>query len=164
MIETLGFWIKAGAADMIKYRLHCPTPHEFEAWFTTINSFEDQIKLGHLSCPFCGSSKISKAIMAPAIKKGRRNKEPKTIPLVEEKKTENKKTENIVELVRKLHSELKKNAEYVGANFPEEARKIHYEETCQRGIYGEATSEEVSELNEEGIQVFMLPKLPEEHH
>lgn len=98
--------------------------------------------------------------MAPSLKKGRkRTKEPKSSPLIEDKKTE-----TLVELVRKLQSELKKNAEYVGARFPEEARKMHYEETTQRGIFGEATSEEVTELSEEGIQVFMLPKLPEEHN
>ena len=145
---------------MIKYRLNCPTPHEFEAWFTTISSFEDQMKSGYLACPFCGSSKISKGIMAPSISKGRKKNTALKVPPV----VNDKKTETLVDLVRKLHVELKKNAEYVGTNFSEEARRMHYEETAQRGIYGEATSEEITELNEEGIKVFMLPKLPEEHH
>lgn len=99
-------------------------------------------------------------MMAPSIAKVRKkNKDPKSSP-----STVNEKTETLFEVVKKLHAELKKNAEYVGPDFPKEARKIHYEETSQRGIYGEATSEEVTELSEEGIQVFMLPKLPEDHH
>ncbi|MFM7083656.1 MAG: DUF1178 family protein [Hyphomicrobium sp.] len=143
---------------MIKYRLNCPTPHEFDAWFSTMHGFDDQKKSGHLSCPYCGSSKISKAVMAPSVAKIRKkNKDAKlSLPTME------KKTETLLELVKKLHTELKKNADYVGPHFPEEARKMHYEETSQRGIYGEATSEEVTELGEEGIEVFMLPKLPED--
>jgi hypothetical protein len=52
----------------------------------------------------------------------------------------------------------------VGPRFPEEARKIHYEETPARGIYGEATREEAQALSEEGIEFFPLPSLPEDHN
>ena len=55
-------------------------------------------------------------------------------------------------------------SEYVGSRFPEEARKIHYEESPARGIRGEATVEEAKSLSEEGIEFFPLPVLPEDHN
>jgi hypothetical protein len=67
-------------------------------------------------------------------------------------------------LMRKVRREVENRAEYVGPNFAEEARKIHYEEVEQRGIYGEATSEEARELTEEGIEFLPLPRLPEDHN
>ena len=67
-------------------------------------------------------------------------------------------------LMRKIRRDVEANAEYVGPRFAEEARKIHYEETPARGIYGEASAEEVKALDEEGIEVFPLPVLPEEQN
>jgi hypothetical protein len=67
-------------------------------------------------------------------------------------------------LMRKVRREVETRAEYVGPNFAEEARKIHYEEVEQHGIYGEATSEEARELTEEGIEFLPLPRLPEDHN
>jgi hypothetical protein len=49
------------------------------------------------------------------------------------------------------------HADYVGPNFAEEARKIHYGETPERHIYGEATHKEAQELIEEGVDVSPLP-------
>lgn len=54
------------------------------------------------------------------------------------------------------------NAEYVGPNFPEEARKIHYGETKERHIYGESTLREARELVEEGIEIAPVPPDPED--
>jgi hypothetical protein len=61
-----------------------------------------------------------------------------------------------------LRKAVEENAEYVGDNFAEEARKIHYEETEKRGIYGETTAQDAEELLEEGIEIHPLPILPEE--
>lgn len=69
-----------------------------------------------------------------------------------------------VEAVRKLRSEVEANSEDVGKNFASEARKMHHGETEERAIRGEATLEEAAALDEEGIDVFMLPNLPEEGH
>lgn len=54
-------------------------------------------------------------------------------------------------------------AEYVGPRFAEEARRIHFEEAPDRGIYGEATAEEVKSLADDGIDVMPVPRLPEDH-
>jgi hypothetical protein len=66
--------------------------------------------------------------------------------------------------MRKLRAEIEAKSEYVGPRFPEEARKIHYDEAPPRGIYGEATREEAQALSEEGIEFFPLPPLPEDHN
>ena len=49
------------------------------------------------------------------------------------------------------------NTEDVGAQFAEEARKMHYGETQDRSIRGQATREEAESLREEGIEIMSLP-------
>ena len=56
-----------------------------------------------------------------------------------------------------LRKYVQENADYVGPDFAEEARKIHYGEAPERHIYGEATFEEAKELAEEGVDVAPLP-------
>ena len=53
--------------------------------------------------------------------------------------------------------ELVRNTEDVGERFPEEARKIHYEEIPKRSIRGRASKEEAEALKEEGIEFAPLP-------
>jgi len=67
-------------------------------------------------------------------------------------------------MMRAVRDHVTKNAEYVGPRFADEARKIHYEEAEPRGIYGEASGEEVLSLKEEGVDVHPLPVLPEDHN
>ena len=64
--------------------------------------------------------------------------------------------------LKELRDHVTKNADYVGARFPEEARKIHYGEIEHRSIYGEASPDEAKELHEEGIEFHPLPILPDE--
>ena len=66
--------------------------------------------------------------------------------------------------MRKIRDHVTENADYVGEKFPEEARKIHYEEAEKRGIYGEATTDEAKALAEEGVEFHPLPILPEEQN
>lgn len=49
------------------------------------------------------------------------------------------------------------NTEDVGQNFAEEARKMHYGESEERNIRGQASVEETQDLLEEGIEVMPLP-------
>jgi hypothetical protein len=69
-----------------------------------------------------------------------------------------------LEAMRALRRKMTAEADYVGDKFAEEARKIHYEEAEARGIYGEATRDEVSSLVDEGIEFMPLPNLPDEHN
>jgi hypothetical protein len=68
----------------------------------------------------------------------------------------------VLHLLREFRRAVLANAEDVGGRFPEEARKIHYGETKVRGISGTASGEEAQALIEEGIEIMMLPPLPEE--
>jgi len=70
----------------------------------------------------------------------------------------------VVSMVRKLREHVAKHSEYVGPRFAEEARKIHHEEAEARGIHGEASAQEVKLLKEEGVELYPLPVLPEEHN
>ena len=66
--------------------------------------------------------------------------------------------------LKELRDHVTKNANYVGAKFPEEARKIHYGETEHRSIYGEASADEAKALHEEGIEFHPLPILPDDQN
>jgi len=52
---------------MIHYALTCDKYHDFEGWFANSSAYDDQAGRGLVSCPHCGSIKISKAPMAPGI-------------------------------------------------------------------------------------------------
>lgn len=58
-----------------------------------------------------------------------------------------------LELARKLVGQ----TEDVGANFAQEARRIHHGEAEERAIRGQATANEAVQLLEEGIAVVPLP-------
>ena len=131
---------------MIVYNLRCKNSHEFEGWFRDSAAFDAQAASGKLVCPSCNSRKIDKAIMAPAVTGAQ--KSDVTAP------DELRKMRQFMTGLRKY---VQDNSEYVGPRFAEEARKIHYGETEQRQIYGEATIKEAVELVEEGIDVAPLP-------
>jgi hypothetical protein len=129
---------------VIAYTLHCHKGHEFDGWFRDSVAFDDQARSGHLRCPSCNSVRIEKAIMAPAVSGTKKNPAPATAAQVRQFATG-------------LRKYVQENADYVGPNFAEEARKIHYGETTERHIYGEATVDEARELIEEGLDVAPLP-------
>lgn len=66
----------------------------------------------------------------------------------------------IREAMVEMRRHVEKNADYVGPKFAEEARKIHYGETGQRSIYGEATDTESEALRDEGIEFGRIPWVP----
>ena len=141
---------------MIKFSLSCPDGHVFEAWFANSESFEAQKQRDEVRCPLCGSPHVDKALMAPNVATSRARESVRVAAHVAEA--------DMVAMVRKLRKHLTENAENVGDKFAEEARRIHYDETEKRGIYGEATSEEVHSLVEEGIEFHPLPVLPEDQN
>jgi hypothetical protein len=157
---------------MILYRLRCKKGHEFEAWFASSVAFDKQETRGQLSCPSCGTTSVSKALMAPSIAK--RAKTMMAAKRAEERgveappaKPETQRVAAHSELasaMRKLRAEIESKSEYVGPRFSEEARKIHYEEVPARGIHGEATADEAKALKEEGIEFYPLPILPEDQN
>ena len=129
---------------MITYSLRCHKGHEFEGWFRDSAAFDQQSGSGHLTCPACNSAKIEKSIMAPAV--------------AGTKKTARKPdAKQVRQFATGLRKYVQENADYVGPSFAEEARKIHYGETPERQIYGEASQREAQELVDEGVDVALLP-------
>ncbi len=150
---------------MILYSLCCSKDHGFEAWFRNSDAFDKQAKKGVVSCPVCGDTKVRKAIMAPRIAKGAARKgeappSPKPAAAPPAVPGNHVMAPQLREMLTELRQQVEANCDYVGDQFAEEARKIHYGETEERGIYGEATDAEAEALQEEGIEVGRIPWLP----
>ncbi len=139
---------------MIKYSLICDANHEFEGWFRDSADFDAQAEKGLLDCPSCGSGQVRKAVMAPAISRKR------AVSGGDRKARLAAIQEDMARAVARARDYVEKNFDYVGEKFPEEARKIHYGEAKERGIYGEASGKEVKELIEEGVEVAPVPGEP----
>ena len=141
---------------MIRFSLACQHDHDFEAWFRSNDDFESQKKRGFVECPECGSNKVEKALMAPAVSTGRK-RERMALAMGEAQK-------RAVAELKALSQRMRENADYVGDRFAEEARKIHFGETDPRGIYGEATPEEARRLAEDGVEFLPIPVFPDERN
>jgi hypothetical protein len=144
---------------MIRYNLRCERGHSFESWFQSSTAYDSQVKRKLVNCAVCGSAKVEKAIMAPQIagskKRGTPVSEdsPTSMPAMMAEEREMRAE------LRELHDHLVKNADNVGGQFPNEARKMHYGDIEHRPIYGEASQEEAKSLIEEGVEVGSLPVL-----
>lgn len=133
---------------MIKYQLKCGAGCAFEGWFRSSVDFDKQAAEGALECPFCASTDIDRAIMAPAVVTGASRRGGDRLSVMRDA---------MADAARRARDYVEKNFDYVGDRFPEEARKIHYGESEERGIYGEATGADVKELIDEGVSVSPLP-------
>ncbi len=144
---------------MIRYDIICEREHQFDGWFASSDGFDDQVAGNLVQCPVCGSHNVQKALMTPGVPaKANRSSEPVGAlhaPL-------DPRARAMAEMIRKLRSHVEENADYVGDKFAESARRIHYGEEEQRGIYGEATIDEAKQLHDEGVEVLPLPRLPED--
>ncbi len=132
---------------MIRFSLHCASGHEFEAWFRNGEGYEAQQKAGEIACPECGDTQVEKALMAPSIGRSREPRGPISPAQLRAALVE-------------LRQQVETHCDYVGPQFAEEARRIHYGEKDPHGIYGEATADESRELAEEGIKVGRIPWVP----
>jgi len=143
---------------MIVYDLHCPDGHRFEGWFGSAKDFASQRKRGLLSCPTCGGTGIERGLSAPRLNMGAQ--EPRKVP----QKTPDMEGKDPFAVAQMLYSrmldEILTKSEDVGAKFPEEARKIYYQESPGRAIRGQATQEEHDALVDEGIPVARFPIPP----
>ena len=178
---------------MIKYSLRCERNHAFESWFQDSASFDKQAKRGLVSCPVCDSVKVEKSIMAPQIpRKGRTaeqraGEEKMQRAVARQKKAENApatsvdtvsapvttppaepllmaQEKELLSKLKELRDHIKANADNVGEQFPEQARKMHYGEIEHRPIYGDASPSEAKALLEEGVEVMPMPVLPEDRN
>jgi hypothetical protein len=148
---------RAVIADMIVYELVCAHGHRFEGWFASAEEFVRQHEATLVACPLCDDVHVERVPSARvAVAKGvARDNEPAETPA--DRDGESTAIAGLpAEVVAKL-KEIVHQTENVGRRFPEEARKIHYEEIPARPIRGQASPEEADELREEGIEFASLP-------
>ncbi len=130
---------------MIKYNLKCKNKHEFESWFSDSKEFEKLLKKKLIECVFCKTKSVKKSIMSPRIA----SKKKLNFPL--------KEIRRMKKDLLKIRKFVEKNFDYVGENFPREIRKIYYDKKKGKNIYGTASSKEVQELKDEGIELSTVP-------
>ncbi len=164
---------------MIKYALVCEQGHDFESWFSGSESFETQASRGFVECPHCGSTQVRKALMAPAVSTSKRRtrneaaghseSQPPAPDAAPEAATGevaliDERQRALREAIRELHAKVREQTVDVGAQFSEEARRMHLGEAPTRPIRGEATVAQAKELWEEGVPVFPIPALPDDRN
>ena len=140
--------------------LRCAHDHGFEGWFASEDDFLSQSQRGAIECPWCGDADIARLPSAPRLNiSGARAPNPvaESAQSVEPAGRPDAIAAELQSMWLKRVSEVLANTEDVGERFPEEARRIHYGETGQRGIRGHASAQERAELAEEGIEVMALP-------
>lgn len=137
---------------MIVLDLVCSAGHRFEGWFASADAFADQAARGLVTCPGCGDAQITRLPAGPRLVRSERQSAapapasaPAGGPAMDMRA--------VMRLLRSLAGE----AENVGERFPEEARRIHYQEAPARRIRGQASLDDTLELLEEGIAVLPVP-------
>ena len=141
---------------MIHYSLVCDNDHKFDAWFRSAEAYDQQSARGIVTCPICNSANVGKGLMAPSVSRANSDK----VALA----TGHPQHNQLREALRALRNKVTAEADYVGDRFADEARKIHFKEVDARGIYGEASREEIASLVEDGVDFLPLPGMPEEHN
>ena len=131
---------------MIAYDLLCGNGHQFEGWFEDSKSFDGQKKQGLISCPICEDTNVSKVPSTFAIKGS--TDVPTVAPA---------RNIDLVEMGKKIVDYVEKNFDNVGADFAEEALKMHYGVTEPRNIRGVSTPKEDETLKSEGINFYRFP-------
>jgi hypothetical protein len=155
---------------MISFDLSCGGGHRFEGWFSSSVDYEDQQSAGLLTCPVCDDANVNKMLSAPNIgRKGNqplRSSGPSVVGAADAPSADGQMTNApilppaMVEVMQKmatLQSEMLKDSKWVGRQFAETARAIHYGESEDRLIHGEASPQEAEALAEEGVSVAPLP-------
>jgi hypothetical protein len=144
---------------MIVFDLECRSlGHRFEGWFASSGDFAAQQERGLVTCPHCGSDDVGKAVMAPNVaRKGNQLSAPKppSQPLIGGELPAEAK--EVLAKLAQLQAEALKQSRWVGKDFADESRKMHYGETETETIHGQATPEQAKDLLDEGIALMPLP-------
>ena len=149
---------------MIVFDLECQANgHRFEGWFDSSDDYARQQERGLVSCPECSSVDLIKAPMAPRLaRKGNQlsapaapASPPATQPMASGKLPP--EALKVMQAMAQMQAQALKQSTWVGDNFAEDARAMHYGERDAESIHGEATVEQAKELWDEGIEVMPLP-------
>ncbi len=129
---------------MIHYALVCDGGHDFDGWFRDSKTFEAQSSQRLVSCPFCASTNVTRAVMAPHVARGGQEDQ----------------AAQLRSMIRQFHENVVAVTEDVGERFPQEARAIEEGDAQRRPIRGRATFEEAKALLEDGIEILPIPEAP----
>lgn len=168
---------------MIVFDLECRAGgHRFEGWFGSSDDFAGQQARGLLCCPVCGSADVVKAVMAPNVgRKG--NQLPAARPAAADAASSAPVAPAVssgggpvsnaapalppeaiamFKAIATAQAEALKTSRWVGGDFAEEARAMHYGEREHEAIHGQATPEEARDLAEEGVAIapILFPVVP----
>ena len=130
---------------MIRYALRCDKGHDFDGWFRSSDAFETTRAAGHVACTQCGSDKVEKSLMAPAV------------PVAKQAQPAMTPAEAALHALRQ---QVEASSDYVGLKFVDEARAMNEGRTPGRAIHGEARIEDARKLIEDGVPVAPLPFIP----
>ena len=171
--------LRAAKVPMIHYALQCREGHGFDGWFRDSAAFEAQAAGGLIACPNCADTKVTRALMAPAVTSGR--EKPAAPPAAPSPAAPSSAAaspgpvasgkeqpaavagpmpDHVRAMLQRLRAEVERHCDYVGEQFAEEARRMHRGESERRGIYGEATPDQVEALAEDGIETARIPWVP----
>lgn len=170
---------------MVIYDLVCCNAHAFEGWFKNSDDFSEQVAQQLVRCPICDTEKVERKLstlnVASSISRSSKNDARNShntnganAGSEETGQSSSESSGSVVDAAKQAVSELmrvitpeekaevvrdfvEKNFEDVGNDFTDEVRKIHYGESEERGIRGQATAEEVADLEEEGISTLSIP-------
>jgi hypothetical protein len=147
--------------------LQCAHQHDFEGWFGSEDDFQSQLSRGLVECPICGDRQIAKQLSAPRLNltTSRHERQAAVAPADPQVASEPTNPQAVTSMSPaqlqaawlQTVQHVMANTEDVGQRFAEEARKMHYGESEERGIRGQATPEQTRDLLEEGISVLPLP-------
>ena len=158
---------------MIKYKLNCKSKYcseenDFDGWFKSIEAYENQKHQGLINCPICGSDKVVKSLTTPSLKTNKsqssedQNKTYKT-PTSRSNFLTTENLDNVTTLLRTLKKEVQKNSSFVGNKFVSQVRSMKEGKIKEKPIHGYGTNREIKELRDEGIDVFNIPWISDDH-
>ena len=137
--------------------LRCHQDHAFEGWFASETDFQDQAARGVVECPLCGSPQVNRLPSAPRLNLSGARAPTAAVAEAVPPADATPDRASLQALWLQAVGQVIKNTEDVGERFPEEARRIHYGESPNRGIRGQASPAQRAELADEGIEVMPLP-------
>ncbi len=147
---------------MICYRLRCASDHSFDGWFRSGTEFDRQASGGLIDCPTCGSASVERALMAPAVvgsskHPGRPVAETEILPPSGQPAPAGGMPAVMRALLTRMREEVERTCVHVGAEFADQAVRMHRGEAEKRAIYGETTALEREMLADEGVEVAAIP-------
>lgn len=140
---------------MIVLNLSCANGHAFEGWFASRAAFDDQCRRGLVSCTLCATDDVHALPSGPRVLRHAGTSYAPALA-VADNVVQSAPADMAGALFRAL-ALAARSAENVGARFPEEARRIHYDEVPARAIRGIASRDETEALLDEGILVLPAP-------